>query len=74
MGLRTCLLATRLAERAGLDPAARRDVYYTSLLRSIGCMSDAHEQSALFGEEIAAPAGGEQTVLAPAAEIERLRP
>src|SRR5438067_4844468 len=53
-GLRTCLLATRLAERAGLDPAARRDVYYTSLLRSIGCTSDAHEQAALFGDEIAA--------------------
>ena len=29
-GLRTCLLATRLAERAGLDAAARRDVYYAS--------------------------------------------
>ena len=53
-GLRTCLLATRLAERAGLDAPARRDVYYTSLLRSIGCTSDAHEQSALFGNEIAA--------------------
>jgi HD-GYP domain-containing protein (c-di-GMP phosphodiesterase class II) len=53
-GLRTCLLATRLAERAGLDGAARRDVYYASLLRSIGCTSDAHEQSALFGDEIAA--------------------
>ena len=53
-GLRTCLLATRLTERAGLDVAARRDVYYTSLLRSIGCTSDAHEQSALFGDEIAA--------------------
>jgi putative nucleotidyltransferase with HDIG domain len=53
-GLRTCLLATRLAGRAGLDEAARRDVYYTSLLRSIGCTSDAHEQSVLFGNEIAA--------------------
>jgi len=53
-GLRTCLLATRLAERAGLDTAARRDVYYASLLRSIGCTSDAHEQSTLFGNEIAA--------------------
>jgi HD-GYP domain-containing protein (c-di-GMP phosphodiesterase class II) len=55
-GLRTCLLATRLAERAGLDQAARRDVYYVSLLRSIGCTSDAHEQSVLFGDEIAARA------------------
>src|SRR5437868_5433021 len=53
-GLRTCLLATRLAERAGLDTAARRDVYYASLLRSIGCTSDALEQSTLFGNEIAA--------------------
>ena len=53
-GLRTCLLATRLAGRAGLDETARRDVYYTSLLRSIGCTSDAHEQSLLFGNEIAA--------------------
>jgi hypothetical protein len=55
-GLRTCLLASRLAERAGLDLAARRDVYYVSLLRSIGCTSDAHEQAALFGDEIAARA------------------
>ena len=54
-GLRTCLLATRLADRAGLDESARRrDVYYASLLRSIGCTSDAHEQAALFGDEIAA--------------------
>src|SRR5690348_16933174 len=53
-GLRTCLLATRLAERAGLDESARRDVYYASLLRSIGCTSEAHEQSTLFGNEIAA--------------------
>jgi HD-GYP domain-containing protein (c-di-GMP phosphodiesterase class II)/DNA-binding CsgD family transcriptional regulator len=53
-GLRTCLLATRLAGRAGLDEAGRRDVYYTALLRSIGCTSDAHEQSVLFGNEIAA--------------------
>ena len=53
-GLRTCLLATRLAGRAGLGPADCREVYYVALLRSIGCTSDAAEQAALFGDEIAA--------------------
>jgi HD-GYP domain-containing protein (c-di-GMP phosphodiesterase class II)/DNA-binding CsgD family transcriptional regulator len=53
-GLRTCLLATRLARRAGLAINDLRDVYYTALLRSVGCTSDAHEQAELFGDEIAA--------------------
>jgi HD-GYP domain-containing protein (c-di-GMP phosphodiesterase class II) len=55
-GLRSCLLATRLAARAGLGPGEVRDVYYVALLRSIGCTSDAHEQAELFGDEIAARA------------------
>jgi HD-GYP domain-containing protein (c-di-GMP phosphodiesterase class II)/DNA-binding CsgD family transcriptional regulator len=53
-GLRTCLLATRLAVRAGLGPADCREVYYVALLRAIGCTSDSAEQAALFGDEIAA--------------------
>ena len=53
-GLRTCLLATRLARRAGAGAGELREVYYTALLRSIGCTSDAHEQARLFGDEIAA--------------------
>lgn len=53
-GLRSCFLAQRLAERAGLDGEVCRDVFYVSLLRAIGCTSDAHEQAALFGDEIAA--------------------
>jgi HD-GYP domain-containing protein (c-di-GMP phosphodiesterase class II)/DNA-binding CsgD family transcriptional regulator len=53
-GLRTCLLATRLARRAGLASDDLRHVYYTALLRSVGCTSDAHEQAELFGDEIAA--------------------
>jgi HD-GYP domain-containing protein (c-di-GMP phosphodiesterase class II)/DNA-binding CsgD family transcriptional regulator len=55
-GLRTCLLATRLARRAGLAGDDLRHVYYTALLRSVGCTSDAHEQAELFGDEIAARA------------------
>jgi HD-GYP domain-containing protein (c-di-GMP phosphodiesterase class II)/DNA-binding CsgD family transcriptional regulator len=55
-GLRVCLLATRLARRAGLAGDDLRHVYYTALLRSVGCTSDAHEQAELFGDEIAARA------------------
>jgi HD-GYP domain-containing protein (c-di-GMP phosphodiesterase class II) len=55
-GLRSCLLATCLATRAGLGHDEVRDVYYTALLRSIGCTSDSHEQAELFGDEIAARA------------------
>jgi HD-GYP domain-containing protein (c-di-GMP phosphodiesterase class II)/DNA-binding CsgD family transcriptional regulator len=55
-GLRTCLLATRLAGRAGLAAGELRPVFYTALLRSVGCTSDAHEQAELFGDEIAARA------------------
>ena len=52
--LRTCVLASRLAATAGLGDDERRDVFHVSLLRSIGCTSDAHEQAALLGDEIAA--------------------
>ena len=52
--LRTCVLACRLAGDAGLGAEERRDVYHVALLRSIGCTSDAHEQAAIFGDEIAA--------------------
>ena len=55
-GLRSCLLAVRLARRAGLAAGELRDVYYTALLRSVGCTSDAHEQAGLFGDEISARA------------------
>jgi hypothetical protein len=53
-GLRTCLLATRLGRRGGLATDELRQVYYTALLRSVGCTSDAYEQAELFGDEIAA--------------------
>jgi hypothetical protein len=54
--LRTCVLASRLALGAGLGEDDVRDVFHVSLLRSIGCTSDAHEQAALFGDELAARA------------------
>ncbi len=53
--MRACLLATRLADRLGLSAKDRSAVYYTSLLRYVGCTAYAHEEAALFGGgEIAA--------------------
>src|SRR5579859_1381894 len=68
-GLRTCLLATRLAQRAGLATEDLRHVYYTALLRSVGCTSDAHEQAELFGDEIAARAQLNLAPYLPAREL-----
>ena len=47
--MRACLLATELARRAGLEPAPRADVYYTTLLRFAGCAATSHEVAARYG-------------------------
>lgn len=51
--LRSCVLAMRLAEVAGLDDHMRRNVYHQALLRYIGCNADTHLLAAAFGDEIA---------------------
>ena len=43
--LRQCLIALRVADRAGLDEQGRAAVYYTALLINVGCHTDAHEQA-----------------------------
>jgi hypothetical protein len=50
--LRQCVIALRLAERAGLDDDARLVVCYTALLVNVGCHADAHEQAKWFGDDI----------------------
>jgi hypothetical protein len=55
--LRQCLIALRLGERIGLDEDERAAVYYTALLVSVGCHSDAHEQAKWFGDDIVLKAG-----------------
>src|SRR5690349_2942073 len=50
---RTCRIAMRLAELAGLDDAVRRDVFYVSLLRFVGCTATAPEMAAALGDELA---------------------
>ena len=54
--LRTCVLAMRLADQAGVGAGERPVVYYTALLRYLGCTGESHEMSAAFGDEIAARA------------------
>jgi hypothetical protein len=46
--LRQCLIALRLADRAGLAAQDRMAVYYTALLVNVGCHADAHEQAKWF--------------------------
>lgn len=50
-------IALRLAERAGLDEAARREVFHTSMLAWSGCHVDSLEQARWFGDDHAAKAG-----------------
>ena len=47
--MRGCLIATSLARRLGLDDRSAADVYYTTLLRYVGCTAPAHEQAFLAG-------------------------
>lgn len=52
--LRTCLLAGRAAQALGVSPAQQSTIMYTTLLRFLGCTSDASTTAALAGgDEIA---------------------
>src|ERR1700761_6473177 len=55
--LRQCLIALRIADRAGLSEQDRVAVYYTALLVNVGCHADAHEQAKWFGDDIALKSG-----------------
>lgn len=51
--LRSCVLAMRIADLAGLPVEDRRNAYHQSMLRYVGCNADTHLLSAHFGDEIA---------------------
>ena len=55
--LRQCLIALRIADRAGLGEQDRMAVYYTALLVNVGCHADAHEQAKWFGDDITLKSG-----------------
>ncbi len=52
-GLRTCAVATGLADRLELDPAERRAVYHAALLMGLGCTAHAPENASMFEDDIA---------------------
>lgn len=49
--IKACLLGLRIAEKLGLSPAERSEVYYVIILRHVGCTSTATEEAGLFGDE-----------------------
>ncbi len=51
-GLRSCLIATRLAEALDLAPADRESIFWVTLLAMAGCTGDSAEMSAIFGDDI----------------------
>jgi HD-GYP domain-containing protein (c-di-GMP phosphodiesterase class II) len=52
--IRACLAAIRLARRLNLDDRDLATVYYTSLLRYVGCTAFSHEEARLAGDDVAA--------------------
>lgn len=48
-GLRTVLIATKLADRLGVDAETASQTYYAGLLSHAGCTTDAHVTADIFG-------------------------
>lgn len=51
-GLRVCCLAVGLGEQLELPAAELRVVYYSSMLRWIGCTANAHEVAGALGDDL----------------------
>jgi HD-GYP domain-containing protein (c-di-GMP phosphodiesterase class II) len=51
-GLRTTLVASRLAERLGVDRATASETFYACLLSHSGCTADAHVTAEVFGDSL----------------------
>ena len=51
-GLRSCVLALRVADLVGLDVDDRRVLFWVGLLRFVGCTATATEVAAALGDEL----------------------
>lgn len=58
--LRQTVLATRLADAAGMTGSDRAAAYYVSLLAWVGCVSDSPEMARWFGDDLAVRADSYQ--------------
>jgi HD-GYP domain-containing protein (c-di-GMP phosphodiesterase class II) len=52
-GLHATLMTLRLAERCDVDPDTLRQTYHASLLMYVGCLTDSHETTRIFGGRMA---------------------
>ena len=59
--VRTCGVATHLARALDLPEAEAQDVFYTALLKHLGCTAPDHEAAYLFGDELAGAPQMERT-------------
>jgi HD-GYP domain-containing protein (c-di-GMP phosphodiesterase class II) len=51
---RGCLIAMRMCDALGASAGERSTVYWTALLRYLGCTGHAHEVAVVFGDDITA--------------------
>jgi HD-GYP domain-containing protein (c-di-GMP phosphodiesterase class II) len=51
-GLRSCLIATRLADKLDVGEEERSSIYWVALLSMVGCTASSHEMSEIFGDDI----------------------
>jgi len=56
--VRSCVIATGLATKMGLEDDQVSDTYYTALLEHLGCIAYAHESALAFGDELVMAAAG----------------
>jgi HD-GYP domain-containing protein (c-di-GMP phosphodiesterase class II) len=49
--IRACVVATEVARAMDLPEADVADVYYTTLLKHLGCTATSHEETVLFGPD-----------------------
>jgi hypothetical protein len=58
-GLRSCLIASRLAGTLALHEDGRACIFWVTLPAMVGCTATSQEMSALFGDDIAGGGNGE---------------
>ena len=67
--VRTCLVATELARAMDLPEPEVRDVFYTALLKHLGCTAPSHETAWLVGDDLAGAPVAERTDVADRREV-----
>src|SRR6266508_1127889 len=67
--VRTCLVATQLAGAMDLPGPEARDVFYTALLKHLGCTAPSHETAYLLGDDLVGTPQTERTDIANRREV-----